>query len=485
MQHAILLCKKRVFSFTFLTLSFLSVVTVLQAQPVVTFTPYVNNFIAPLAIKNAGDGSNRLFVAQQSGQIRIIKNGVQQPKSFLDIKAKISKGYNNGFYDFVFSPNYETDRYFYVLYYAKTKSTIVARYQVSSSNPDSALPESEAVLFTIPGNGTGGPHFGNMQFGPDNYLYLSLSDGSFFTTTLFAQNITLIIGKMLRINVLNVNAAPYYTIPPDNPLLNVSRARPEIWAVGFRNAWRWSFDRLTGDMWIGDVGDKGFEEVDFQRADGKGGLNYGFACYEADSSFIPNGCSDISRYTFPIFAYPHQSATSGETLTGGFVYRGAAYPSLYGYYLCTDYTTGTTYKIRRNGATWLASPQPGTPTGIVGYGEDESGELYATSLETGIVYRIGAAAAPASSESNAAVNAYTIKSKIYPTIVYNQTLMLDMQEAYKSVHVYDIAGNEMMHRSLNGTKEKYMLQLPSLKEGWYIVKLQGEHQLQQKIYIAK
>lgn len=201
-----------------------------------------------------------------------------------------------------------------------------------------------------------------------------------------------LLGKMLRLNI-KVKDSPYYKIPVDNPFVNNPSFRSEIWAWGLRNAWRWSFDRQTGNMWIADVGGDRWEEVNVRTPRQPFGINFGWPCYEGNAIFDTSGCAGVENYIFPIWAYPHVSTTSAEVITGGYVYRGATYPSLRGYYICADYTTGSAWKIiRSDNNTLTAYQQTGLPIGIVDFGEDENAELYAASLSEGKVYRVQATA---------------------------------------------------------------------------------------------
>jgi glucose/arabinose dehydrogenase len=192
---------------------------------------------------------------------------------------------------------------------------------------------------------------------------------------------------------VKVKDSPYYSIPVDNPFINNPDIRDEIWATGLRNAWRWSFDRKNGNMWIADVGSDKWEEVDVRIPRQSFGANFGWPCYEGNAIFDTTGCSGIGNYVFPMWEYPHISTTSAEVITGGYVYRGTAYPAMTGYYICADYTTGNAWKIIRNDTgTVTAYQQTGLPIGIVDFGEDENAELYAASLSEGKVYRVKASA---------------------------------------------------------------------------------------------
>gem|GEM_PF-1806570 len=359
-----------------------------KPQPQLTFTPFIQNLNTPLEIKNAGDGSGRLFIVEQTGYIKIYKNNHLLPKPFLNISKLVSFAYLKGLYSVAFSPNYKTNRTFFLLYVNKQNNTQLARFKTSAINADSAVVNSGVVLITFPG-----VKFGELHFGSDGYLYLTVSDGSYLSaTTKNAQDGTTLLGKMLRLNVNNINTPPYYTIPSDNPFINDSTVRHEIWAFGLRNAWRWSFDKTNGKLYLPDVGGDNWEEVNIRKPAQSPGSNYGWPCYEGNAAFITQGCRSKSNYVFPVFTYPHDSATGGYAVIGGYVYRGAAYPDLKGYYICSDHYSNNAWKIRPNGSGgYDVFMQSGIPSLIAGYGEGEDGELYAASLE-GIVYRVGAIA---------------------------------------------------------------------------------------------
>ncbi|MBC7850431.1 MAG: PQQ-dependent sugar dehydrogenase [Chitinophagaceae bacterium] len=383
---------------SFLVLLFVSATLPATAQPagtpVLTFASFATGLSAPLDIVNAGDATNRLFIVQRGGQIRIHNGSGILPTPFLDIRDTVLDNGEQGLLSLAFHPDFETNRYFFVWYTDKEGDVTLARYQGSFSNPNIADPTSEVILLEIPKPGT--PYFNNhnggkINFGPDGYLYVSTGDGGSggdpFNN---AQNGASLFGKMLRLDVNNFNTPPYYSIPPDNPFVTNPSVRDEIWALGLRNPFRWSFDRLTGDMWIGDVGQGAREEVDFTPAGTPGGQNYGWRCYEGTQAFNTSGCLPISNYVAPIFDYPHNNTDGGYSITGGNVYRGSTFPLLSGWYVVADFVSGNVWKIRPNGSGgWVVAQQSGLPGSIAGFGEAENGTLYAVSLG-GTVYTVQA-----------------------------------------------------------------------------------------------
>jgi glucose/arabinose dehydrogenase len=364
--------------------------TQLKGQPQIIFSPLIQNLNSPIDIKNAGDGSGRLFISEQGGVIKIYKNGRLLKKPFLDISNLVQQGRQySGLYCVAFPLDYKKSNFFFVHYVNRSGNTIIARYQASKANPDSAILNSQAILITIRGKGTGGSHMGDMHFAKDGHLYISLNDGSFYSnTTDFAQDGKSLLGKILRLDV-QVKDSPYYKIPEDNPFINNPKIRHEIWAFGLRDAWRWSFDRLNGNMWIPDVGGDKWEEINIRTPNQPFGVNFGWPCYEGNDIFDTTGCAAKGKYVFPLFTYPHTNDSSAEVITGGYVYRGNAYPSMQGYYICADYTWGNVWKIIPDGVGGInVYEQSGLPTGIVGFGEDENSELYAVSLSNGTIYKV-------------------------------------------------------------------------------------------------
>jgi hypothetical protein len=284
------------------------------------------------------------------------------------------------------------NRYFFV-YYTNTNGDItIARYQAQALNPNQTDAASGVVLLNIPkpfSNHNGG----DLNFGPDGYLYFGTGDGgSGGDPNNFAQNGLSLLGKMIRIDVNNFSTPPYYIIPADNPYVADPTVDDHIWAIGLRNPWKWSFDRNTNDMWIADVGQGNWEEVNFRSAGNTGGINYGWRCYEGNAGYNTAGCLPQSSYISPIFQYAHDFATGGFSITGGNVYRGAEFPALQGFYICADYVSGNVWLINPNGSGgWITRRQSGLPGSISAFGEAEDGTMYAVSLG-GNVYKINVTA---------------------------------------------------------------------------------------------
>jgi glucose/arabinose dehydrogenase len=359
------------------------------AAPLLSYSPVISSGLSsPVDIVHAGDGSNRLFIVQQGGTIRIVSGGVLLPDIFLNITDSLSIGGERGLLSMAFHPNYSTNGYFFVYYTNKAGDITVARFRVQTANPNAADISSGVVLIKIPkpfANHNGG----HLVFGPDGYLYFGTGDGgNGGDPNNYAQNGNVLLGKMIRIDVNNFTLpAPYYTIPTDNPFVTNAAVRDEVFSLGLRNPFRWSFDRLNNDCWIADVGQNLWEEVNYVPYNNTSGANYGWKCYEGKAIYDTTGCKPISSYIDPIFNYGHNATTGGFSITGGFVYRGTQYPSLYGYYICADYASANAWLIKPNGGGWQITQQAGLPGSIVAFGEAENAELYCVSLN-GVLYRV-------------------------------------------------------------------------------------------------
>ncbi len=372
--------------------------------PALNFALTVGGLNQPVFITNAGDGSNRLFIVQQLGQIRIFKSGILLSAPFLNISGLVSNftGVNGeqGLLGLAFDPNYANNGFFYITYTTNNNNatfpytTTLARYHVSSGNADLANTSSSKVLLSIPKKYTN--HNGGMiAFGPDGYLYMSMGDGgSGGDPDNNAQNIHTLLGKILRIDVDSTPAVGQnYVIPPTNPFYGSSdqTVKKEIWAYGVRNPWRFSFDRSTGDFYIGDVGQNIEEEIDFQASSSTGGQNYGWSILEGNLCYNPStNCVAPSGYVPPVTTYDHGNNHSfGCSVTGGYVYRGSQFEALQGVYFYGDFCSGKLLGLIKNpNDTWTSSLISSTGYSISSFGEDEQGELYLADYAGGKIYHI-------------------------------------------------------------------------------------------------
>lgn len=339
-----------------------------------------SGFTLPVHVTHAGDGSGRLFVVEQDGKIKVINGATVS--TFLDITSLVTSPADDpsaykerGLFSMAFYPQYETNGRFFVYYSDNDGKIHLSRYSVDSSDPNKANPNSALTILTIDHPTYNNHYGGQIEFGPDGYLYIGVGDGGGQNDQLNrGQNVTLLLGKILRINVNNSSPSSPYTIPANNPFADPDDGtRDEIWAIGTRNPWRFSFDRDIGGMYIGDVGQNMWEEIDYMPP-GIGGLNFGWRCREGAHNFKTQGCGSLVL-TDPITEYDH---TVGQSVTGGFVYRGSDYDALQDYYFFADYITGKIWSMKLTGPNSWANPELELTTGlnISSFGEDEDGELY-------------------------------------------------------------------------------------------------------------
>lgn len=351
----------------------------------------------PVYVTHAGDDSGRLFVVERAGRIRIVsRSGALLATPFLDITDRVSTSGECGLLSVAFPSDYASLGYFYVYYSAKADvarpavgepnggcDTVIARFD-AASNPNVADPASEIRILAVnqPYTNHNG---GTIAFGPDGRLYIGLGDGGDGGDPHgLAQNPASLLGKMLRISP---NPGGGYSSPSDNPFVDEPGYRDEIWALGLRNPFRWSFDRLNGDLFIADVGQGAWEEINYQPADG-GGENYGWNRMEGDHCYPPSATTcDQTGLTDPVHVYGH---SLGRSVTGGVVYRGSRWSGLAGIYLFADWGSGRIWGMRQANGQWETHQLLDTSYAIVGFGEDERGEVYVVDIEGGAIYRMEA-----------------------------------------------------------------------------------------------
>jgi glucose/arabinose dehydrogenase len=388
--------KKFVLLFTILLLLILG--TNVKAQFVLQ-QAYPNlTFSSPVDLQHSTDGTDRIFIVEQQGIIKVFENNrnTTTTKVFLNITDRVTSGGETGLLGLAFHPDYANNGYFYVDYTTFTDSlhTHVSRFQVTS-NPDSADKNSELVLMDVtqPFSNHNG---GRTIFGPDGYLYIGFGDGgSGGDPYNNAQNRTVLLGKILRIDVDNPSGGLNYGIPPDNPFVgNTQGWREEIFSFGMRNPWRFSFDPETNWLWCGDVGQNLWEEIDTITIGG----NYGWRCYEGDHTYDTTGCNGTD-YRFPIWEYYHSGGNC--SITGGYIYRGMRRPELRGAYVYGDYCSGNIWRLDYDSANVTNSLITTAPSSLLSFGVDMNNELYALCANGKIYEFQPAISAPADLVANA------------------------------------------------------------------------------------
>lgn len=372
------------FSFSLLWAGFLSAQTLALEE-------FASGLDSPVDISVA-PGDDRLYVTERDGTVRLVNtDGTVDSTPFLNIEDLVASCGGNceiGLLGLAFHPDFATNGFFYVNYTAEGGGdTHVSRFSVSAANPNVADPGSEVILLDIPqpfSNHNGGCS----KFGPDGYLYIGMGDGGSGGDPMdLSQNRQSLLGKMLRIDV---DSGSPYAVPADNPFVGDDETLDEIWSIGLRNPWRFSFDRETGDMWIGDVGQNEWEEIDYEPA-GTGGLNYGWRCKEGFENFNTAGCPPDSELTDPVHVYSTTNGFGdGCSVTGGFVYRGCDYPELYGKYIYGDFCSSRIWAITNNGDGTFTNTEllNYDNNEISGFGEDNNGELYMAALNDGKIFKI-------------------------------------------------------------------------------------------------
>ena len=367
--------------------------------PTIQLEPVISGLTQPTTVTNAGDGTGRIFIVQETGEVMIFINGSVLPTPFLDISDLVRQEPEQGLLGLAFPSDYTEHGFFFVDYTDLDGNIVVARYRLSAADPNVADPDSAWTILKQPQGLPFGDHNGGtVAFGPDGYLYISIGDGSCCGDPgENGQDLQTWLGKILRVDI-NRDDFPgdpdrNYGVPPDNPFVGQPPTLPEIWAYGLRNPWRCTFDRLTGDFFIADVGQDTWEEVNFQPAASTGGENYGWDvlegmhCHEDDP---PGSCDDFLNggSTQPILEYNHDLPAC--SVTGGYRYRGQNYPDLEGVYFYADFCTGHIWGAIQQGNEWQSQELLDADFAISTFGEDEAGELYVVDYngDQSVLYRI-------------------------------------------------------------------------------------------------
>jgi glucose/arabinose dehydrogenase len=367
----------------------------LGAQTQLTTVRVAGGFRLLTYVTTAPGDRERIFVTERdTGRVHILRNGTTNPVPFLDVGSRIVAGGERGLLGLAFHPNHQQNGYFYVSYTrVGDGASILERFQRVTA--DIADPNSGVVMYGPVAQPNTNHNGGGIQFGPDGYLYLGLGDGGFggFNPACHAQDPGIALGKMLRLDMDD----PISRVPPSNPFVGNPAYLPEIWALGLRNPWRWSFDRRTGDLWIADVGQDQWEEVNFAPSSG-GGENYGWKAMEGPSCYSTLNCApgvpgcNHPDLTLPIWSYSH---VGGCSITGGYRYRGAAIPDLDGWYFCADWCSNRIMSLRIDGGavtqvvdrTGELAPATGSIRSISSFGEDWDGEILIATAG-GVVWKI-------------------------------------------------------------------------------------------------
>lgn len=459
--------KNLLLSFPFCWL-LLSLVSPLSAQPRLLLDSYVSGFSTPVEATHAGD--ERLFVVEKGGTIQIIDSlGQKHSTPFLDISSIVrSSGSEQGLLGLAFSPDYDSTGRFYVFYTATNGEMTLARYLVSPNDRDAADPTSAEILasFAQPFNNHNG---GCLRFGPDGYLYFALGDGgSGGDPGNRAQTLSNGLGKIHRIDV---SPATGYSIPASNPFISVFGSVESIWSYGLRNPWKFSFDSVNGDMWIADVGQDAREEINRVAGD-SAGINFGWKCREGVAVYATTNCNVVGE--LPVWDYAHSFST-GESVTGGFVYRGNNFSLLEGHYVVGDYASGAFWTVYPDGTGGYDTTQQGLllPRGqLTSFGEDAEGELYALS-KSGTVYRV-------ETKTNA-ISSHEVRT-IHHTYLESGEIRITWDDQFfpALIEVFDLSGRLVRY---DETSEGLYLLDASLLPGVYFVKVHAGKEYAGKVLV--
>jgi len=416
---------------------------------------FATGFAAPVDIAHCGD--SRLFVVEQDGLIKILNaNGTTNATPFLNLTALTNQSGEQGLLGLAFHPNYAANGYFYVNYTRSSDgATVIARYAVDAGNPNIANPTG-TVLLTIaqPFSNHNG---GTLKFGPDGYLYIGMGDGgSGGDPGNRAQNINELLGKMLRIDV---NSGTPYGIPATNPYVGVAGA-DEIWAIGLRNPWKFSFDRTTGDLWIADVGQNLYEEVN-RAASTESGLNYGWRCYEGNAAYNTTGCPPQNTMKSPLLVTNHSSGFC--SISGGYVYRGTQFPNFQGKFFFSDYCKAQIGMSDASGNVTFSTTFSGN--NFVTFGEDAAGELYVASIGNGTIYKI--------IDSSLSTTEFGKTSfRIYPNPVKTEVFVQhsNAENYATAMDLWDTNGKKVLSQK-TANQSIVSLNTENLQAGFYFLKL--------------
>ena len=432
-------------------------------------------FELPLGIRFADDGRDEMYVAEYGGRVKVVPNdpAADTATVFLDLSERIATAPPGEFFAIEFHPDYAENGTFFVRYKLQNpERTVLSRFQRSASNPLEADPESEVVLLEIetPGNANN-HHGGDLAFGPDGYLYVALGDGGTqFDQAGNAQDRTKLLGKVLRLDVDNPAGGLNYGLPPDNPFVgNEEGWREEVWATGLRNPWRMTIDRETGEVWLGDVGENDWEEVNRIEA----GANYGWPIMEGPecAPFGPATCEQ-EGLILPVWAYPREV---GGSITGGYVYRGDSIPELYGHYIFADFNTKDVWSVDIENPETARRLVRELWDNVTTFGEGPDGELYLSAFFSGRVYRL---LPPPPTDAEGGPAAVALRLDVYPNPIRSgATVAFGVGASGPArLALFDVLGREvgvLFDGVVVGDGERVRLGTRGLAPGLYVLRLEA------------
>ena len=417
---------------------------------------FASGFASPVEISNAGD--SRLFVVEKGGKIKILNsNKTTNATPFLDVSSQVSIGSEQGLLGLTFHPNYALNGQFFINYTNLSGNTVIAKYTVDSGNPNIANASSASILLTIAQPYTN-HNGGTLKFGPDGYLYIGMGDGgSGGDPENRAQNNTVLLGKMLRIDV---NSGTLYGIPNDNPYVGIAGA-DEIWAIGLRNPWKFSFDKLKNNLWIADVGQNNIEEINVVST-AEAGLNYGWRCYEGNTAYNTTGCPSQASMKFPLAVINHSSGAC--SVTGGYVYNGTSYPNFKEMYFFSDYCNPQIGMMALTGT--ITYSQTFSGNNFSTFGEDNSGELYIAAINNGTIFKI--------TDTSLSVNTpETSQFVVYPNPTKSEIIIQKSNKYYPTeATLFDLNG-KMIVQQKTIDKPENSIKTNHLSKGLYILTIKN------------
>lgn len=396
----------------------------------ITLEEFATGFTAPVEIINAND--SRMFVVQQNGIIKILQsNGTVNSTNFLNISSKITYGGERGLLGLAFHPQYPTNGYFFVYYNDTGGNITVARYTRSSANPDVADPATEKIVLNLPkpfDNHNGG----SIHFAPDGYLWVVTGDGgSGGDPNNNAQNKNSLLGKLLR---LDINSTGAYNIPPGNPFVGIDGA-DEVWAYGLRNAWKFNFDTVSGNVMIADVGQGQIEEINRMPLT-QAGINYGWRCYEGNNTYNTAGCPAQSTITFPVAAYDHSGGKC--SITGGYVYRGTQFPALQGRYFFADYCSTQIGNLNSDDSITWTSAFSGNNFST--FGVNNQNELFVAAVNSGKIFKI------TTTSLGTNENSISTQIKVYPNPASKKVFIEGVEDKNTTVEIISFEGRKVLEQ---------------------------------------